>query len=84
MGHAVRGRSYDPATNTLSGRAPHGARVTVVVDGNATNPPQYETRASQVDGAWSVVLAGLSSGPHSLLIGLNRASPRRPMDVVKP
>lgn len=76
MGHTVRKRGYDAATNTLTGEAATAnASVTVHVDGAIA--PSFTTR-SNPDRSFSVVLAGLASGDHSLRVGLNGTSLRSP------
>ena len=53
--------AYDPATATISGRAPAGATVTVTIDGAAQTPKPV----ADASGAWSFAVSGLSGGSHS-------------------
>lgn len=82
MGRTTSALSYNPGTNTLSGKAVHNQRVGIHIDGQ--NPASLFVMAAAADGSWSQVLTGLATGNHTVRASLGNASLSPPLAITKP
>jgi hypothetical protein len=92
MGRPTRQLAYDAGTNTLSGVAPHNqvVRVHVAAAGAAmgarlaSKTVDLSTRASTLNGAWSLVLTGLAAGTYDASVSVGGTSMSAPLRITKP